>query len=499
MRVLRLLILFLLPLISYGQATPVVVADICPGGCSSNPSNLVEWNGKVYFFATSPTAGRELHVYDGTSVSVVADITSGIGDGVRSNSALALLSNNLYFAANDTSGATQHYVYAYNGVATPQKIALANGDPLASRGALAASGSNLLMEYNDSAWRYRLANFIPSSGTIQIIGQGYFAQYVSISDLQVSGGIATYGGAIGPPNAVTARAFACDLGSGTIASTPTLYTGRVRMGPDGAYLPYTDINPGTGANNGTHLSRFKTAPFSWSMLTSGPLSVLRPADRSQPALLNNHIYYPALTTPSNSTNNEPLSFHRYEPNTGTTTVIMPLPTAAVSSEIIRASAALSGVLYLNYNSQADGPELFAYTGGTNFIRITEIDGPTAGFNPTQILSFNGDLLIAGTTSANGTELYRITGTGLGLTDAQEKSAAILSPNPASTQLTITLPKAGRHILRILSTTGQILRTQTIEGVSSTISVEDLAAGFYFAHITDANTGAAVGSARFVKE
>lgn len=183
--------------------------------------------------------------------------------------------------------------------------------------------------------------------------------------------------------------------------------------------------------------------------------------------------------------------------------IAPLPTPSSISSLEGATftlaQAVNSVLYFAYSSAVAGPELYAYTPGSGVVQLTDVEGASGGLNPTEVLSFNGSLLFAGTSYGYGAELYRIAGTGLSLTDAQAESAAVLSPNPTTSQLTITLPSTSRYTLRILSTTGQILRTQTIEGASPSISIADLTPGLYFAQITDATTGAPVGTARFVKE
>ncbi len=56
------------------------VADINPSG-SSNPSNFIFFEDKVYFFATSSSNGRELHVYDPSATPAV----DNDGDGFDEN------------------------------------------------------------------------------------------------------------------------------------------------------------------------------------------------------------------------------------------------------------------------------------------------------------------------------------------------------------------------------------------------------------------------------
>ena len=235
------------------------------------------------------------------------------------------------------------------------------------------------------------------------------------------------------------------------------------------------------------------------MLTIGAANATIPyADLGAPAIYGGSVYYAGQTTPGIQGLNPSLSLRKYDPSNSTTTIVAPLPVSGPTAHRFSFSTAVNGVLYINYYDSVKGRELFGYNGGNSFIPITDVDGPSVGFDPTSLISYNGDLLIAGTTSANGTELYRLTGNGLGLTDAQNISSASLSPNPTSSELTVALPTSTQHTLRVVSATGQTLRMHTVQGPSATVAVQDLPAGIYFVHITDA-TGAPGGTARFVKE
>lgn len=73
--------------------------DIVSGFGSSSPHSFVEFNGKIYFSATSNSTGRELWVSDGTlnGTNLVKDINpNGDGDPRR----LTVVNNVLYFTAD---------------------------------------------------------------------------------------------------------------------------------------------------------------------------------------------------------------------------------------------------------------------------------------------------------------------------------------------------------------------------------------------------------------
>lgn len=487
-----------LSLACFAQATPVVVADICPGGCSSSPSNLVEMNGKVYFFATSPVVGRELHVYDGTGVSVVADINPGSGSGVRSNSSLTLFGNKLYFAANDTANLTRYYLFSYNGVSQPEHV-LSNGMSIPTSGQSGVVGSDLVFAYNDSANRTQFAKYTPASNTFQIfyVGDRGFKGDCPCNIIDLNG-FAFYTGAYYPPNYGARMPRITNPGTGgtVLPGTLDLYfslgTARLINGE-----VYSAVSHGIGTTY-YQVARFRTSPPpAQNTIVMGTPSTL-PFGQNEIGVYNGRVYYQGFTTPATPTAGR--SLFQFDPTTSGLNAVaqMPAPPSDFGYGLSLAQAA-GNVLYLGYQSATSGVELFGYTTSSGMAQITNIDGPTAGLNPTDIVSYNGNLLIAGTTSTNGTELYRITGNGLGLTEAQRISAAMLSPNPASSELTITLPSAARYTMRVVSATGQILRTHTLHGPSASVPVQHLPAGMYFVHLTDAITGAPAGTARFVKE
>ena len=88
---------------------------------SSNPTNFVEFNGKLYFIANDGESGRQLFVSDGTAdgTQLVTDINSGTqllvdlrpldNYDYRSN-ALVEFNNKLYFTGDDGTSGTELFV-----------------------------------------------------------------------------------------------------------------------------------------------------------------------------------------------------------------------------------------------------------------------------------------------------------------------------------------------------------------------------------------------------
>src|SRR6185295_17726195 len=92
---------------SDGSATgTVMVADICPGPCSSDPADVTEADGLAWFSASDGQHGFELWRSDGSpaGTKMVADLWPGAGSSLTSMPGsmwLAALDGRLVFAADN--------------------------------------------------------------------------------------------------------------------------------------------------------------------------------------------------------------------------------------------------------------------------------------------------------------------------------------------------------------------------------------------------------------
>jgi ELWxxDGT repeat protein len=84
-----------------GSAAPTLLADINLGAGSSNPGELVDWNGVTYFCADDGVHGSELWRTDGTSLGtwMVSDIRAGLESSAIDE--LVVADDKLYFRADD--------------------------------------------------------------------------------------------------------------------------------------------------------------------------------------------------------------------------------------------------------------------------------------------------------------------------------------------------------------------------------------------------------------
>ncbi|MEZ5988817.1 MAG: hypothetical protein R3F30_06785 [Planctomycetota bacterium] len=90
------------------KASTKMVADLWPGQGSSHPSEMTAVGSLLFFVAEDPTNGRELRVFDGTSVKLVVDLVPG-GQGSDPGS-LAPVGTKLLFAADDGKNGTELWI-----------------------------------------------------------------------------------------------------------------------------------------------------------------------------------------------------------------------------------------------------------------------------------------------------------------------------------------------------------------------------------------------------
>ena len=84
-------------------------SDLNPGDASSDPSDLIVFNDRLYFAADNGTSGRELFISDGTveGTRLFADLNP---DGSSNPSDLTIFNDKLYFAADNGTSGLELYV-----------------------------------------------------------------------------------------------------------------------------------------------------------------------------------------------------------------------------------------------------------------------------------------------------------------------------------------------------------------------------------------------------
>jgi ELWxxDGT repeat protein len=139
-----------------------LVADLYPGKNSygsinsSYPSNLTEFNGKLYFTADDGVHGKELFVSDGTpeGTQLVADLYPGKNiDGYINSSApnnFVEFNDKLYFVAND--GVHGDELFVSDGTAKGTQLLVDLYPGKNSDGYINSSAPNNFVEFNDKLY-----------------------------------------------------------------------------------------------------------------------------------------------------------------------------------------------------------------------------------------------------------------------------------------------------------------------------------------------------------
>ncbi|MEE9492684.1 MAG: hypothetical protein V3W04_04825 [Gammaproteobacteria bacterium] len=156
-----------------------LVADIHPGDGGSYPAELTVVNNVLYFRADDGISGTELWKFDGASVSQVADINPG--DRGSYPSELTVVGNTLYFGAYDST--TGGELWKYTGTSVSQVADINPGSGGSEPRDLTHIGNKLYFSADDGVtgrepWVYSLEptdNPTPSPAltvTTQVNGQG---------------------------------------------------------------------------------------------------------------------------------------------------------------------------------------------------------------------------------------------------------------------------------------------------------------------------------------
>ena len=107
-------------------ANTKLVMDIYPGTGRSQPeeteSDKIVFKGNLYFVAISPTEGCELWRTNGTTTSIVKDISTGAPSGIDSNSfSISIIGTNLVFNATNTTYGNEYW-YTTDGTSANTNI-----------------------------------------------------------------------------------------------------------------------------------------------------------------------------------------------------------------------------------------------------------------------------------------------------------------------------------------------------------------------------------------
>jgi ELWxxDGT repeat protein len=378
-----------------GGTTPTLVSNINPGGASSNPQELVNLNGRLFFAATNTTGGTELWTSNGTAAGTqrVANINAGAASSNPVD--LVVVGGAVYFAADDgvsgvelwrsdgTAAGTQRVADINPGAASSNPSGLYEfNDQVYFAADNGNNGSELWRSGGTAATTELVADINPGQGSsnpndlIEFNGALYFAA----DDGRVGNELWRFDGS-------TTSLFR-DIVIGTASSNPTDFA----VFNNNLYFAADDGSSGRelwrsdGTAGGTSLF----VNISGGAASSNPTELVA---------VGNRLYFAA---DDGNRGNELWSSDGTESGTELLRDIQ----AGEASSDPRDLIDVNGRLYFTADNGINGRQIFR-SDGTLGGTILVTSGSLSTLNPSDLVVVNTDLFFSGSTSATGAELYSI--------------------------------------------------------------------------------------------
>ena len=397
--------------------TAEIVANIRPYEEGNNITELVTFDGKVYFNAYDGVGVKPyLYVHNPADNSTQRVIDSN-NDDVRDPSVLIVFDNKLFFSADDPE-------FGYELMSYDPTINLIevvadlndNGDTYIREMEI-ASGQLWLSADNDQSDSY-LWRHDPSSGTTENIfytsPDGFLPPINSLhhfdNKLFFSFFISGEGNELG----------AYDIASNEIIDLPEIYPGA------GSSAPQSYFN-----HNGKMYFTARSVSIGREIRVYDPLTEtislladIHPDDDANPGLiheLNGTLY---LTASINDTDRHIFS---YDPNTEMLTQGPALNNNGINSGL-NVEIIADGVLFLSGEHPSTARELYAYTPGNSEINLAaDINVTTIGSDPYGFTEYNGKLYFGADEINSGREIW-VYDPATGNVDILSDSPGSIAPN-----------------------------------------------------------------------
>ncbi|MBD2462746.1 pre-peptidase C-terminal domain-containing protein [Oscillatoria sp. FACHB-1407] len=379
-------------------ATAQLVANVNPGANSSNPTDLVVFNGRLYFTANDGISGRELWSTDGTQNGTRLLLNINPGSASSDPTDLFVFNNRLYFAAN-------------NGI---------NGTELWRTDGTVA-GTELVRDINPGAASSSPFDFVNYNGQLYFAATDALGRELWRTD-----------GASDVTTAVTQRVadinptgssnpadltvvgntlfFAAD--DGLLGNELWSYDGQAanlvrNINPTGSSNPFDLVNFNNtlyfSADDGGILGRELYQSTGTAASTRLFVNLRAGSESSSPSELErvgNFFYFVA------DDGIRGRELYRSDGTVNGTTLVSDINPGSSGSSPTDLLSVNDSVLYFSALTSTAGRQLFR-SGGTvqNTIQVTTSASPN--LNPADLVVFNGFIYFAGTTTASGTEIFRV--------------------------------------------------------------------------------------------
>ncbi len=387
----RLSCLALLAVIATGVAVgQTTVIGVNPGGASSDPTEIVAFNGMFYFAATDALNGRELWRSNGVTASLVADINPGAGSS--DPMWLTVVGSQLFFGADD--GTTGRELWKTDGVTTTLVANIAVG--------AARSDPQYLTEFNGELF-FSADNGSFASGFVgRELWKSSGLGAVLVKDI-FTGGI----GVLGITNSGTPEELTVSNGilffRATDAEGVELWKSNGSVGNAvrvaNIFAGSSGIPPQPNSSTPTHLRDF-----------------------------GGTLFFAAATAAGNEL---------WESDgTGAGTMIVADINAGAGSSNPENLLVVGSKIFFSANDGAAGTELWTYPGsGGGATLVLDIRGGPSSSLPREFRALGSTLVFQANDGLVGAELWRSNGTGAGTTLVKDINPAGSSSPAALTAIT----------------------------------------------------------------
>lgn len=479
------------------QMGTTLVMNLNPNfSAGSFPSNFTVFNGEFYFTADDGVHGRELFKTNGTTISLVKDIKTGSDSSTNlSDNSLVFHEINgfLYFFAEDENGQGSDLWKTDGTIAGTIKVLELNTNEITGK-----------LQYFKKLNTDLYFQFIDSSGHKQII------KYDTVSNVQTTVLNVYPTGNTGFYNYLTIfdnKLFT--FANGRIYYTDGINSNFVTLGVTGisSFNKFTVLNnqliflgnSSTFGNQDIYKCYYSVADSAYKVelvynFNAGGNNFLNPlvgslTDDGIPYFtsLNNRLYIAAReqTSPNGG-----LVYQIYETDGITTQVAIPVThSGSPTSRPIYWITANNNKLYFLMSGD-NSPEQLWESNPTNgnFTQLSSYTGPTT--QPRQIFtrplkSWNNDIYVEGTTTAEGYELWKFGDGTLSTNEISSEDKIKMYPNPTQDYVKPTIENIEAYQIDIFNAVGQQIKLRIH---NKTIDLTSLPTGIYYITILNSLTG-----------
>jgi ELWxxDGT repeat protein len=419
-----------------------LVRDIRPGSASSNPNNLLNVGGTLFFSADDGTSGTELWTSDGTEAGTLQVLDIFPGASGSNPSWFAAVDGVLYFAASDGTNGTELWrsdgtaagtsmvrdIRAGSSGSSPLSLTDLNGT-LVFRANDGATGTELWASDGTSAGTFLVRDIWPGSSTGIGITQGF----------NVIGGVAFFGANDGVAGSELWRTdgtsggtfLVRDINPGAGGSVPTFPT-VLPVALDGVH--YFVASDGTSGHELWRSDGTDPGTVRVRDINPGAGDGFINVGTGRFQVQGSTLIFPAT---DGSSGTEPWQSDGSEPGTQRVADVFPGATGGMSSTSWMSAA--GGRILFSATDPTAGSELWQTDGSTTgTFRVADIAPGAPSSTPVGPFVVSGaNVFFQATTDAAGSELWALPLAALvdtdgdGLDDATEASLGT-NPNDADT-------------------------------------------------------------------